>query len=196
MVRQIDKEGYIRLYDPANEDAWNDGKILEHRVVAAEKLRRKLLPSEVVHHRDEDKTNNNPDNLMVFKTTADHTAYHYGARAVLEGDVYVCPDKTGKVKICPKCNTNFASRNADMCLECFLKEKGEHIPSKEQLLQDILTTSFVKLGEKYGVSDNAVRKWCKKYNLPYKQAELTKIKKKGKKKNEFYGQHEDNFKCK
>jgi len=27
---------------------------------------------------------------------------------------------------------------------------------------------MIKVGKKYGVSDNAVRKWCKRYGLPYK----------------------------
>lgn len=179
VVKQIDNEGYIRLYEPSNENAWSDGRILEHRVVASQKLGRELLPTEVVHHKDENKLNNSPDNLMVFKTTADHTAYHYGAKAILEGDVYVCPDKKSKIKTCPKCKINLASRKSNMCLECYLKEKEKNIPPKEQLLQDILTTSFVKIGEKYGVSDNAVRKWCKKYDLPYKKEDIKSLKRLG-----------------
>ena len=175
-MRQVDNEGYVRVYDPTNANAWNDGKVLEHRVIATQKLGRELLSSEVVHHIDEDKLNNSPDNLMVFKTTADHTAYHYGAKAVLEGDVYVCPDKISKIKICPICNVNLTSRRAKMCLECYVKEKEKNIPSKEQLLQDILAMPFVKVGEKYGVSDNAVRKWCKKYTLPYIKKDLDKLK--------------------
>lgn len=38
-------------------------------------------------------------------------------------------------------------------------------PSKETLEQEVLKLSLVKLGQKYGVSDNAVRKWCKSYNI-------------------------------
>jgi hypothetical protein len=36
------------------------------------------------------------------------------------------------------------------------KVKG---PSREQLLKDLSEISIVKVGAKYGVSDNAVRKW-------------------------------------
>lgn len=42
-------------------------------------------------------------------------------------------------------------------------------PSKEILEQEILTESFSALGRKYGVSDNAVRKWCKYYNISIKK---------------------------
>jgi Zn finger protein HypA/HybF involved in hydrogenase expression len=38
-------------------------------------------------------------------------------------------------------------------------------PSKEELKVLIENNSFVKIGEMYGVSDNAVRKWAKKYEL-------------------------------
>jgi hypothetical protein len=31
------------------------------------------------------------------------------------------------------------------------------------------------VGEKFGVSDNAVRKWCKKYGLPCKKNEIKKM---------------------
>lgn len=38
-------------------------------------------------------------------------------------------------------------------------------PGKEDLEQMLQTTPMTKIGEKFGVSDNAVRKWCKWYGL-------------------------------
>lgn len=38
-------------------------------------------------------------------------------------------------------------------------------PTKEQLIEDIRNMPFTKVGQKYKVSDNAVRKWAKKYNI-------------------------------
>ena len=40
-------------------------------------------------------------------------------------------------------------------------------PSKEVLEEEIKKYSMTTLGVKYGVSDNSIRKWCKKYGLPY-----------------------------
>ena len=37
-----------------------------------------LLPGYIVHHQDKDTTNNNPNNLMVFKNQSDHLRYHRG----------------------------------------------------------------------------------------------------------------------
>lgn len=44
--------------------------------------------------------------------------------------------------------------------------------SREELKQMIRTMSFLAIGKELGVSDNAIRKWCKKYNLPYKKKDI------------------------
>ena len=46
--------------------------------------------------------------------------------------------------------------------------------TREALKQEIRTTPFTELSKKYGVSDNAIRKWCKYYNLPYRASEIKK----------------------
>lgn len=38
-------------------------------------------------------------------------------------------------------------------------------PEKEILEKEIKTNTMVSLGKKYGVSDNAVKKWCKSYGI-------------------------------
>lgn len=48
----------------------------EHRTVAEQMIGRPLAPGEVVHHEDCDKTNNSPDNLIVFPTQAEHYRHH------------------------------------------------------------------------------------------------------------------------
>lgn len=47
-----------------------------HRIVAEQKLGRPLAPGEVVHHIDGDIRNNEPENLMVFSSQAEHLAWH------------------------------------------------------------------------------------------------------------------------
>ena len=48
----------------------------EHRVVAEEMIGRKLLPGEVVHHKDENRRNNDPSNLQVLASQAEHARLH------------------------------------------------------------------------------------------------------------------------
>lgn len=56
-----------------------------------------------------------------------------------------------------------------------MKINSDKAPSREKLKNDIRKTPFTKIGEKYGVTDNAVRKWCDVYKLPRKTSDIKKI---------------------
>ena len=63
-----------------------------------------------------------------------------------------------------------------MCKTC--SNKNQQIvdrPSREELKKLIRKKPFTTIGKEYGVSDNAIRNWCKIYNLPYKKSEIKKI---------------------
>lgn len=155
---------------PEHERAFDNGCVYEHILVAEKMLGRKLKKEECVHHKDKDRTNNLESNLMVFKTSSDHAAYHNGAKIYLEGDVWVASHDN---LICPICG-NKKSSKAKMCIECLNKHKAINIPLKEELEPLIYKFPFVKIGKMFSVSDNAVRKWCIKYNLPYKRKDIKK----------------------
>lgn len=73
---------------------------------------------------------------------------------------------------CPLCGEEI-SHNANYCIKCFhfLQQKSER-PSREELKRLIRDNSFSALGKKFGVSDNAIRKWCRNENLPTKSREI------------------------
>lgn len=87
--------------------------------------------------------------------------------------------------LCPNCNSQqdtFAGRNnkktapkqyycdcgatkqrySKCCRPC-ADEKRSRRPSYEELIKAVNETNYVQAGKKYGVSDNAIRKWIKKY---------------------------------
>lgn len=53
-----------------------------------------------------------------------------------------------------------------LCRKCYESSITSYIPSKEELYNLLLNHSFVEVGRMFNVSDNAVRKWCVKYNIP------------------------------
>lgn len=106
----------------------------------------------------------------------------------LENLRWVCPncnqqlDTTGsknraeyKINYCIDCGKKI-SQTATRCLSCSGQSRIQEINvSREELKALIRTTSFVKIGEKFGVSDNAIRKWCDKYNLPRRVKDIKNI---------------------
>lgn len=75
---------------------------------------------------------------------------------------------------CPSCGKRI-SDGAKMCMECARsKTRKVEWPTREELKILIRTRPFVKIAEQFNVSDNAVRKWCKIYNLPYHSWEIRK----------------------
>ena len=46
--------------------------------------------------------------------------------------------------------------------------------SRSELKDMIRTSSFVSIGKQFNVSDNTIRKWCDKYNLPRKSGDIKK----------------------
>lgn len=50
--------------------------------------------------------------------------------------------------------------------------KVEMPPKEELILKFKELRSFLSVGKYYGVTDNAIRNWCKKYDLPSTKKEL------------------------
>jgi hypothetical protein len=86
-----------------------------------------------------------------------------------------CGRNLPRERICPGCAGSFVPRNIRhrYCSQkCWGVVKGTELrgvpvpdrrkverPSYEQLMADVASMSFLAIGRKYGVSDNAVRKW-------------------------------------
>jgi hypothetical protein len=92
----------------------------------------------------------------------------------------IVTDSNGNIPTTPKptasnppkyvcCDCNKAVRkSATRCLDCYAKHKVTtrmvERPSLEQLEKDVEEMPMVKVGEKYGVTDNCIRKWIRHYH--------------------------------
>lgn len=78
------------------------------------------------------------------------------------------------VSNCLYCNTSFFnssnSSNKYCNQQCYRKHLSEksNRPSKEELYDMLLNSSFVSIGRRFNVTDNTIRNWCKAYDIPHK----------------------------
>lgn len=113
---------------------WINGKAkYVHISVMEEKLGRKLGKHEVVHHKDGNKLNNDPDNLVVLRTPSDHSIVHSCDADKIEifetkdGSAIVVRDQV----VCEHCGGLFVPtkwRNKYCSLECGAKAVCERRP--------------------------------------------------------------------
>lgn len=123
----------------------NSGRVMLHRHVASMKVGRWLTTEEHVHHIDENKLNNLPDNLEVLSIT-EHNKIHFTRLKPIEckncGSIFT--PKESAVSYCSiKCSNN--SRVKDKALT-------------KELLEELLPYhSWKSLGQLLGYSDNGIR---------------------------------------
>lgn len=136
----------------------------------------------ILDHIDGDNHNNQENNLRWICPNCNSQLETFAGRnnrskIINNGKIqYISVnDRKRKTKICPICNINEMAINSNMCKDCWNKEIAKNIPPKEDLEKLIYNTPFTKIGKMYGVTDNAVRKWCKKYGLPFRYGELYKM---------------------
>ena len=80
--------------------------------------------------------------------------------------------KSKTVHLCKRCGKEI-SKNGVYCKECYalLQRKADR-PSREELKSLIREKPFTQIGQLYGVTDNAIRKWCIGYSLPSKRKDI------------------------
>lgn len=168
--------GYRLVYQPNNPSSIKNGKtwtgwIYEHIFVIEKELKRRLSDNEIVHHLDLDRANNRIENLLVLDR-GQHLKLHMwldnGAPMSKDiGEHRVNSGKPKELKCCEICGNTLQHKEKRYCSkDCSSTgSRKSPRPTKEQLEEDIKTMSFLAIGKKYSVSDNAIRKWAKSYKI-------------------------------
>lgn len=153
-MKTSNRNGYLITYLPDHPSAYGDGYVYVHRLVAEETLGRALLDNEEVHHKNENKHDNTPDNLEVLAKGV-HTAHHNG------GALHEIP--------CGYCGTRF--RPSDRKVKCCSNSCGGLLrnqsrrPSREVLRELVWRIPSTNVAKLYAVSGSAIKKWCRAYGI-------------------------------
>lgn len=85
---------------------------------------------------------------------------------------------TYKKNYCTDCGKEITLKS-NRCLSCSNKMKTisiDQMPVDKLTLKHLIRTqAFTTIGKQYNVSDNTIRKWCVKFNLPTSKREINKL---------------------
>ncbi len=108
--RSVASNGYILIrVGRGHHLADVRGYAYEHRLVAEEKLGRKLKPGEVIHHLNKTKSDNRPENIEVEKSRRHHAFDHRK-----NGSKRKAPEDLNVLVIC-KCGCGGTFNKFDSC---------------------------------------------------------------------------------
>jgi hypothetical protein len=127
-------------------------------------------------HINGNRLDNRLENLRIVCMHCHSQTETFGTKKGTKHKCAICHKSLKGIKksICKKCYDFLKTHKLDTKKFDEEKEKIKEIshiikvlnrPNKETLIKEIQTTNFVRVGKKYGVTDNAVRKWCIWYGI-------------------------------
>lgn len=156
---RLDKSlGYLYFMDKDHPLSSKTGRVWHHRHIASLKKGEWLNESEVVHHVDGVRCNNNPSNLEILSAKT-HTKLHFTKHGKFSKSKGVCAqcgkkfDKTKYQKYCSVKCSGVSSR------------KIEGIVDVDWLRHHVWQKPSSQIAKELGCSDVALGKFCKKHNI-------------------------------
>ena len=126
-----------------------------------------------IHHIDGNYLNNSPQNLQVLCPNCHALTPNY--KALNKSEITRIRASSSRKKYCIDCGKEI-SEDALRCKTCAGKQKITEKPVTREELKDLIRNKpFTQIGEQFGVTDNAIKKWCIRYNLPSKKKDIKNI---------------------
>lgn len=161
--------GYKMIYKPEHRDAVKSGSmegyIYEHRLVAEESIGRLLRSEEDVHHLDENRLNNLPRNLLVLERSQHQKLHNWLSQHTIIPIENTKAHRELQLNYC-NCGKQIEA-DAKYCSQlcCSVATSKLANMDNEELRKEIWILPTSTLANKYNVSDKALEKHCRKYNI-------------------------------
>lgn len=82
-------------------------------------------------------------------------------------------ERNETINRCTVCGKMIKNAKSKYCVDCAkIQQRTVERPEPFDLVKLIVQIGFSGVGKKYGVSDSAVKKWCKQYGLPTNKKEI------------------------
>lgn len=119
------------------------------------------------------KNSENIHQAIIKIGSTDGQLYEKAKKLIKENNISF-KEKEQEKYYCKKCHKELGRNyKTGYCFTCYQESQRKvERPTRDELKQLIRTKPFTQIGEMYGVSDNAIRKWCVAEKLPNKKTEI------------------------
>jgi len=152
-----EKEGYLYFNDGSHPLSYSCSIVYLHRHIASIKLGRWLTKNEVVHHVDGNKKNNDLENLIIL-TKSEHARLHKNNNYDFKIYEFTCP----------VCKIVFKTKNVNRTYcspPCSTAASKRFDITADELHKEVWSAPMTRVAKKYGVSDKAIKKRCKRLGI-------------------------------